>query len=70
MNSNGVHRTTRQPMPDVTRRHIESLDPHGLRLHADRMAWVLAHTGRCPKGAAGHALQELVLVRDRLRQLA
>ena len=70
MNSNGVHRTTRQPMPDITRRYIESLDPHDLRLHADRMAWVLAHPQRCPEGADRLAVQELALVRDRLRQLA
>ena len=57
-------------MTDLSRSYIESLSAHGLRLHEDRMEWVLAHATEMTEGAIRHALHELSLVRDRLRQLA
>jgi len=57
-------------MTDLSRSYIESLSTHGLRLHEHRMEWVLAHADEMTNGAIRHAMHELSLVRDRLRQLA
>ena len=57
-------------MTDLSRSYIESLSAHGLRLHEHRMEWVFAHATEMTEGAIRHALHELGLVRDRLRQLA